>query len=157
MKIGIITFWDSQDNYGQVLQSFALQHYLKLCGHDAFLIRYKLQANKRNHLDKTVSLLKKISPNYLKSYYKYILNKKTEKKYNKDNPRHFEDFKHRFISFSSKQYNGFVDLDTEIWDLDAFICGSDQIWSPSLSHENLRSFSCNLIQELPRFYLMQQV
>ena len=41
MKIGIITFWDSEDNYGQLMQCYASQHYLQSIGHEAFLIRYK--------------------------------------------------------------------------------------------------------------------
>ena len=40
MKIGIITFWSSKDNYGQLLQLFALQTFLKELGHEPFLIRY---------------------------------------------------------------------------------------------------------------------
>ena len=38
-KIGIITFWESNDNYGQQLQCWALQHCLRARGYDAFLIR----------------------------------------------------------------------------------------------------------------------
>ena len=41
MKIGVMTFWWSQDNYGQILQCYALQKYLRDAGHDAYLIRYK--------------------------------------------------------------------------------------------------------------------
>ena len=44
MKIGIITFWESTDNYGQVLQAYALQTVLKNMGHEPFLIRYSLKA-----------------------------------------------------------------------------------------------------------------
>lgn len=40
MKIGIVTFWNSEDNYGQILQCYALQRFLRDKGHDAFLIRY---------------------------------------------------------------------------------------------------------------------
>ena len=40
LKIGILTFWWSNDNYGQLLQCYALQKYLRDAGHDAFLIRY---------------------------------------------------------------------------------------------------------------------
>ena len=40
MKIGIITIWQSNNNYGQLLQLWALQHYLKMQGHNPFLIRY---------------------------------------------------------------------------------------------------------------------
>ena len=40
MRIGIVTFCSSNDNYGQELQCYALQKYLRLQGHDAFLIKY---------------------------------------------------------------------------------------------------------------------
>lgn len=40
MRIGIITYWSSSDNYGQQLQCFALQKYLKGLGHDVYLIKY---------------------------------------------------------------------------------------------------------------------
>ena len=40
MRIGIMTYWWSNDNYGQLLQCYALQKYLRNMGYDAFLIRY---------------------------------------------------------------------------------------------------------------------
>ena len=40
MKIGVLTHSGTDDNYGQILQAFALQKYLVKNGHDAFLIRY---------------------------------------------------------------------------------------------------------------------
>lgn len=40
MRIGIMTFWESYDNYGQLLQCWALQQYLKSKGHSPYLIRY---------------------------------------------------------------------------------------------------------------------
>ena len=43
MKIGIMTFWMSNDNYGQQLQSYALQQFLKKQGHQPFLIRHGRQ------------------------------------------------------------------------------------------------------------------
>ena len=42
MKIGIITFWETQDNYGQIMQNYALQETLKKLGHSPYLIRYSL-------------------------------------------------------------------------------------------------------------------
>lgn len=61
MKIGILTFWWSEDNYGQQLQAYALQKYLRNAGHDAFLIRY----NYENDLGRTnffVRILKALNP-----------------------------------------------------------------------------------------------
>lgn len=40
-KIGIMTFWESNDNYGQQLQCWALQQVLIQMGCDPFLIRYQ--------------------------------------------------------------------------------------------------------------------
>lgn len=40
MKIGIVTFWQTRDNYGQMLQGLALQYKLKEMGHEPFLVRY---------------------------------------------------------------------------------------------------------------------
>lgn len=59
MKIGIITFWESTDNYGQVLQAYALQQVLKSMGHEPFQIRYSLKASLSQSFHKT-SLVKKI-------------------------------------------------------------------------------------------------
>lgn len=61
MKIGVITFWDSNDNYGQIMQCYALQTYLKKLGHDVVLIRYIATKNKKKH----TFLIK----NYIKAFY----------------------------------------------------------------------------------------
>ena len=36
MKIGIMTMWNAIDNYGGILQTYALQRYLRDLGHDAY-------------------------------------------------------------------------------------------------------------------------
>ena len=40
MRVGIITYWTSSDNYGQQLQAYALQAVLKKIGHNPFLVRF---------------------------------------------------------------------------------------------------------------------
>lgn len=40
MRIGILTYWTSNDNYGQLLQCYALQQVLRDMGHDPYLIRF---------------------------------------------------------------------------------------------------------------------
>ena len=40
MKIGILTFYES-DNYGTVLQAYALQNYLIKLGHAVYIINLK--------------------------------------------------------------------------------------------------------------------
>lgn len=47
MKIGTLTYWESQENYGQLLQCYALLRFLRQMGHDAFLIKYLSSSTKR--------------------------------------------------------------------------------------------------------------
>lgn len=129
MKIGIITFWDSRDNYGQQLQCYALQQYLRNQGHDALVIRY-IHKNTRQFS------LSKFSPQHIVSFIRYRLGKTDS---NENVLRDFDSFR-KNICFSDKIYNGFIDLVSEDWSsFDAFICGSDQIWSPK-SDDELKSY-----------------
>ena len=41
-----MTFWWSQDNYGQILQCFALQKYLSEYGHEVFVIKYNFEQDR---------------------------------------------------------------------------------------------------------------
>ena len=68
MKIAVTTFWDSNDNYGQLLQCYALQQYLKKLGHEPFLIRYKPEQNKKRWWQ---MLRKLFNLSYVLSYLKY--------------------------------------------------------------------------------------
>ena len=65
MKIGIVTYWNSNDNYGQQLQYFATQTFLKALGHEAFLVRYVPQ-HKRKHKNIFKQIAKLFKPIYLK-------------------------------------------------------------------------------------------
>jgi hypothetical protein len=140
MKIGIITFWNSQDNYGQLLQCFALQHYLKKKGHQPFLIRYIPQVKTKTKLERIASLWKLLSPTHINAYKKFIEDQKKSAIFDAKNPRYFDDFRAEHIDFSSSIYRNLNDLKNENWDADAFICGSDQIWSYSPIKENIEAF-----------------
>lgn len=54
MKIGIITFWQTKDNYGQMLQNLALQQYLLSLGHSPYLIRYAHSQAKQSQIEDVV-------------------------------------------------------------------------------------------------------
>ena len=66
MKIGIITFWDSQDNYGQIMQGYALSQYLTKAGHEVSIIRYLPY-----HKASKIETLQKLNPMHLLAYDKY--------------------------------------------------------------------------------------
>lgn len=130
MKIGIITYWDSADNYGQLLQCYALQAFLRSRGHAPFLIRYKPSSKKEFKLSK-------LNPAYI---FKYLRLRYGDHNGELSSVHYDFDSFRDHINKSEKIYYGFSQLVAEDWsDVDAFICGSDQIWSPK-SDEQLKSY-----------------
>lgn len=125
MKIGIITFWDSQDNYGQIMQGYALSQYLTKAGHEVSIIRYLPY-----HKASKIETLQKLNPMHLLAYYKY---RKEQKNLQTvvGVTRNFDGFRSAHMKYTEKVYHGFEQLWHEDWsEYDAFVCGSDQIWSP---------------------------
>lgn len=120
MKVGVITF-HSANNYGAVLQAWALQKVLKNYGLDTGIIHY--------HPDIIDGLydpmrLKRGMKRRLKKMTLSVRNKKSLIRYNK------------FQAFEKKHFNLIGDFRTydELkaagLDLDAYITGSDQVWNP---------------------------
>lgn len=134
MRIGIITFWESKDNYGQILQAYALQRFLRNKGHAAYVIRYR-NSVKRNLIWWLKLPLKIARYLYLITFQKseYELNKrfKAQRKLieeeNAKHPRNFNSFKEKYIQFSDNIYD-YHSLFENPPEADAFIAGSDQIW-----------------------------
>lgn len=128
MKIGIITFWDSSDNYGQIMQCFALQHYLRLQGHRPFLIRFSPAPHRDGRLKRLARILR---PSHVISYIAYRRALRAGAAFDAKHPRAFGAFRERHLVLSERIYRSLEELRRERWDADALICGSDQIWSPS--------------------------
>ena len=128
MKIGVMTFWWSNDNYGQLLQCYALQKYLRGLGHEVFLIRYKTEAKQR-FTEKIKILAKKILSIFIKQY-RYLLDETKQKDLNeKQNiSRDFEAFRSSYLSYTEKIYHSLDELRNDPPDADAYIAGSDQVW-----------------------------
>lgn len=131
MKIGILTFWWSQDNYGQLLQCYALQKYLRDAGHDAFLIRY----DSRNDFFRTPFILryfKALNPVLLCKFLQHKINSKKLLEESKLNDRHFDDFREKYIVQSENVYTSYNQLKENPPEADVYIVGSDQVWNFSL-------------------------
>ncbi|MCD8394977.1 MAG: glycosyltransferase [Bacteroidales bacterium] len=127
MKIGIVTFWSSQDNYGQLLQCFALQHYLRSLGHVSEIIRFNETPISNCWRRFKIS---KLSPIHVLQYFKYrrgLVKKSTEAEFDQ---RKFDDFRKESLSFSSHKALDYKELWTLFYKYDTVIAGSDQIWSP---------------------------
>ena len=126
MKIGIMTFWWSEDNYGQLLQCYALQKYLRNLGHDAFLIRYLPEKETNYSLKRFLSIF---NPTKV---IRYILKRKQYKlarEEQTDHPRHFEEFRSKYIVQSDRIYYSYNELKNNPPEADIFIVGSDQVWN----------------------------
>ena len=124
MKIGIVTFWSSKDNYGQLLQLFALQTFLKELGHEPFSIRYAFwKDNSIPKLFKEYFLLPWRIPRAIK-------NKIAERKVHKSNivhERKFVDFLSENILYTEQIYST-KELINNPPIADCYITGSDQVW-----------------------------
>jgi hypothetical protein len=133
MKIGVMTFWWSNDNYGQILQCYALQKYLRDAGHDAYLIRY----DPRNDYVRTPFLkkvIKAFNPVKLSHFVCYKLKKimfydKIEKT---NDLRKFDSFRKQYIRQSERIYYTYKELIEVPPEADVYITGSDQVWNPDL-------------------------
>lgn len=123
-----MTFWWSEDNYGQLLQCYALQKYLRDKGHDAYLIRY----DPRNDYIPTplpLKLLKACNPVKLINYLNNKIRTKKSVLEQKQNSRHFEEFRNKYIKQSDKIYHSYKELKENPPEADMYIVGSDQVWN----------------------------
>lgn len=132
MKIGILTFWWSENNYDQLLQCYALQRYLRNKGHDVYLIRY----DPRNDIIPTalpVKLIKACNPVKLLRYAENkIRNKRNislREQEQTTHPRFFDTFRTMYILQSEKIYYSWQSLKETPPDADMYIVGSDQVWN----------------------------
>lgn len=131
MKIGIMTCWTKHDNYGQQLQCYALQRYLRELGHDPYLIRYD------NWIEPSLAkrLLRKAMHSYkifIPGYIRKKLEENKKRKILKEErilyPRKFEEFRKRYLAMSETFYTTFRELEENPPEADIYMTGSDQVW-----------------------------
>lgn len=117
-KIAIMT-WYTYKNYGSVLQASALCNVVKNVGYMPFVIQYLpkgivSEKNMKYLVKKSINKIKNFSnPLYTSSKQKFL----------------FDDFIKKNIN-QTNYCSSYVDLYDLNATYDAFICGSDQIWSP---------------------------
>ena len=124
-----MTYWMSKENYGQILQMFALSMFLKNLGHDVFIVQYDGYSDStitKSFINKLLGIIK--NPQKI---IRYIKAKKREKVIQEDLNAHdcgFDSFREKFFNWS-KKYLSYNDLVSNPPKADAFICGSDMIWA----------------------------
>ena len=102
-KIAIVTMWDTQDNYGQVLQCYALQRFFIDQGCDSFLIKTKSDTQAPASLSKRLQSLpaKVLSLDFWDLLYFRYKQKKFFKCHGYIN-RRFDEFRSLYIKSTSK-------------------------------------------------------
>jgi hypothetical protein len=128
MKIGILTFWWTEDNYGQLLQCYALQKYLRDHGHDAYLIRYDSRQDfKKSTLFERAS--KATNFRTLIKYCRERISKARSRKEWLSHPRMFKKFLDEYVKQSERIYTSYEQLKLYPPEADVYIVGSDQVWN----------------------------
>ena len=128
MKIGILTFFWSNDNYGQLLQCYALQKFLNDRGHEVFLINYDY----RKDFVKTPFIKKCLKTLNLKKLLNYLEYKRHSFCVTKEqnlNDRKFNLFRSKYITLSNNRYDSIFELQENPPLADIYIVGSDQVWN----------------------------
>ncbi|TDB63379.1 polysaccharide pyruvyl transferase family protein [Arundinibacter roseus] len=151
MKIGILTFWRSNDNYGQVLQCYALQKYLSDNGYEPFLIRYDhtnapIRRNKKKVFLKIILIYPLI--NKIFDIVKNRKNKSFKKAIElKNRQRRFDDFKSKYINKTEIVYKSLNELRRNPPPADCYIVGSDQVWAKLLDNNENETYFLNFGSE----------
>ncbi|MBO7499338.1 MAG: polysaccharide pyruvyl transferase family protein [Bacteroidaceae bacterium] len=113
-KTGVLTFWYGNSNYGQILQSYALQRVLEQLGREPYIIRFVGYGESRLR-----KLVKQLMP--------FLCRKPSPT----DRQRGFEAFRKEHFRMSPL-YTSISQLRSCPPRYDAYIAGSDQIWKQSL-------------------------
>ena len=127
-KVAILT-WLNNENYGSILQAYALQRFIIKSGYDAIDIDY----NPSSIVRLENWLVNRNSPKLFVDK----LKKKSNKILNKNKidfsirKQKFDQFKKENINIT-KRYSKFKELENINNKYDIYVCGSDQIWSPKL-------------------------
>ncbi len=120
MKVGVVTF-HSANNYGAVLQTWALQKVLKNLNINTGVINY--HPDIIDGLYDPMKLKRGIPRNLLKLKL-YVRNRKSLSRYNK-----FQYFLKTKLNLIG-DYRTYSELEAGELKLDAYIVGSDQVWNP---------------------------
>lgn len=134
MRIAVITFFQSQNNYGQLLQCYALQKVLRQLGHKPYLIRYGFH-QKFFHWLKAENFF--TNGGLHVSYHQF---KKWLRSRKDTSERSFDTFREEHLIKSLRCYNSLAELQQHPPKARCYITGSDQVWAQLLSIGDNKSF-----------------
>lgn len=128
-KVGIFTYHFS-DNYGALLQAYALRQWLCNRGLDADFVNYHPAYVEEGGALIQPWRLSMLRRNLVNLYLRvtHIRNKTFGDKQQRDR---FKNFRCEVLGVSAPRFRTAGELEEEMQRYDVLICGSDQIWNPS--------------------------
>lgn len=135
MNISIITC-SNANNYGAILQTFALSNYIMSLGYNVKVIDYQPEYLK-------FTTKQWYNPRLdIKEWCKMLL-RWQQRKLQISKYRRLRDFAEEFIPLTPPIYHSFQELNNFPPDSDLYIAGSDQIWNPILPNGSDPAFFLN--------------
>ena len=125
MKIGILSFHNA-NNFGAVLQNYALQTWLKMNGHEVETIDYHCENLEKAYRNKPKIGKEMTKTEIWKSILVWCMNIYGLMRAN----RRFDAFRNQNINLSTATTR--KDLEQLCRSYDIIICGSDQVWNESI-------------------------
>lgn len=152
MRIGVITFFQSKDNYGQILQCWALQEFLGKKGYNPFVINFTAKNSWRFQLRwfKKIVLIYPVVQSVLLRLSQYKNRNKYKLVDGKNKYRQFDDFKSKHIVFTESEFHTLSQLVNNPPQAECYITGSDQVWAQSLGNPNNQAYFLNFGSEKVR-------
>lgn len=138
MKIGILTIYGGTGNYGNILQNYGLQYFLKQHNVDVETIRYEISTSSaalhRGAIDKIYSKIfsagsQEVVNRLLRFLKKFVYRKRLQQLEQK-RQESFYRFEREYIVTSKKKYSKVEELFRLDSEYNYFIVGSDQVWNP---------------------------
>jgi hypothetical protein len=139
-KIGILTF-HCADNYGAVLQAFALQSVIEALGVKAEIIDYRPEK-----LIETYRIKKPDKFNFI-NYGKYIAVKSLFSKKFEKRVKLYDEFRNNYLKLSKSRYFKSLEIEKNPPEYDIYIVGSDQVWNPKHIEQYGHAYLLNFVQK----------
>ena len=158
-KIGIVTMV-GYDNYGNLLQNYAVKKLLENMGYQAVTLNNQVKTDESAHFNK-ISIWNKCKPKYVRKFLKvkanqllgcknvsdytflsiirHLKNRKVFQKCKDERLEKFKAFRKMYIPYESLPI---YDEKFSEKDYVAFICGSDVVWHPTYHYNKENDFLC---------------
>ena len=127
MRVGIFTYHFS-DNYGALMQAYALRNFIGSMGHDAFFVPYHPSYVEEGG---KLKVRKPLSKDNAKILYLKLVDVKERIFGNKAMKEGFDLFRSEKLGITTSGISVSSELDCIISTCDILVTGSDQVWRPS--------------------------